>query len=371
MKTVRVGFSRLYNAGMCELLNGEKIAFQFTFESIDVKAYIGPHHKHLVMSGTVGPPEPKDDSVPRKPTRARGYQFPRPDLHPADLYVELIASQSASVTDELAEAFYAKKPEARSAVMRIAEEQEALFESALDYAAGMIGLRLNCQFINKPIDTQCFAYRRKGEPYSFSFRFRSNTVEACKLDLSEEGKSEFRTRFPQPRHNWPWRTSADVLAWLLRAWAAEDPIQRFVSLFIPLECVIPAIPENVLIDSEWGRQRKELLTLVKEYANEQQRKSLSKMIKGTLVSPPLVERFTNWARTAALPGWESDIAAFRRFYQMRNHLVHRGKSDVELRVMLEPKDVRTLEDITERYISLALFGDADVYPSATRPKWGK
>ncbi len=185
--------------------------------------------------------------------------------------------------------------------------------------------------------------------------------------MSEEGKPDFKQRFPLPQANWSWQNTSEVLAWLLRAWSDADPIQRFVALFIPLECVIPAIPKKELNESEWGRKRTALLDLAKAHPDKAQRKALSGMIKGTLVNPPLFERFKSWATQAALPGWKSDIAAFKRFYQMRNRLVHQGTSQVELKVTLEREDVRSLEDITERYISLALFGDADVYQSAVRP----
>lgn len=148
------------------------------------------------MTGSIAPPEPIDKTKPRKPTRARGREFPSPELFPADLYVELIASQEASVEDELAAAFYSKKSEARDKVLRIAEGQKALFDSALDYVAGAVGLRLNYQFINKPIDSQCFAYRRKGEPYAFSFSIEHTTLEACQFVLREH-KTRFQRTLPK------------------------------------------------------------------------------------------------------------------------------------------------------------------------------
>ena len=162
MKTIVVGFSRLYNAGMCELLGGENVAFNFHFDNVSVEAYIGHRPKHSVMSFEPGSPERAYTMRTNETMRLKGRIALGKHLHPADLYVELIASQKAHVDDELAEAFYAKKTEARSAVLRLAEDQRALFDRALDYVAGVIGLRLNYQFINKPIDSQCFAYRRKG-----------------------------------------------------------------------------------------------------------------------------------------------------------------------------------------------------------------
>lgn len=368
MQTIQVGFSRLYDAGICELLGGENVQFNFLLDNVSVEAYIGHRPKHSMVSF-----DPKSHgrsyTMPTNETmRLTGRIALARTLHPADLFVELIASQKASVDDALAESFYAKESEARSAVLRIAEGQKTLFDRSLDYVAGVLGLRLNYQFINKPIDSQCFAYRRKGEQYSLSVPLHITTVEPYTLDLSEVTKPAFRRRFPLPAAGWAWQDSSEVLAWLLRAWSASDPIQRFVALFIPLECVIPAIPKKELNESEWGKKRTALLDLAKTHPDKAQRKALSRMIKGTLVNPPLFERFKSWATEATLPGWKSDIAAFKRFYQMRNRLVHQGTSEVELKVTLEPEDVRSLEDITERYVSLALFGEADVYQSAVRPK---
>jgi predicted fused transcriptional regulator/phosphomethylpyrimidine kinase len=84
-------------------------------------------------------------------------------------------------------------------------------------------------------------------------------------------------------------------------------------------------------------------------------------------SPSIISRFETWAAQAALPGWAQDVAAFKQFQKMRNSLVHAGRKGFEPRVTVGKKDVRTLEDITERYVSLALFGDANIYQSRKRP----
>ena len=185
------------------------------------------------------------------------------------------------------------------------------------------------------------------------------------LDASDEGLSAITKRLPQIPPTW--ERASEVLAWLLRAWAAKDSVLKFVSLFIPLECVIPAVPKKELNEWEWMKKRQAIFSLVKKHPEEQDREDLSRFITGLLISPPLAERFANWANKAALPGWKNDVAAFRRFYKMRNSLVHRGQPGVEFRVTVEPGDVRTLEDIAERYVSLALFGDATVYQSKKRP----
>src|SRR5207253_1520661 len=77
--------------------------------------------------------------------------------------------------------------------------------------------------------------------------------------------------------------------------------------------------------------------------------------------------FAHLAKEAALPGWEGDVEAFRRYNRMRNALVHRGDPDVRLHVNVGEDELHSLEDLVERYISRMLFGDAMVYSSRWRP----
>ena len=367
MKKVRVGLGRLYNAHACSLLGRKEIDMGFHFGAIDVHAYVGPKTRHIVLAMKVGPDKPIDEKLRSSHvTRERGYDVPSPEIFPADLYAELVATQLLEVEDALATAFYDRDDTARKEMLRRAREQKALFTSALDYTAGVLGLRLHHLLVSTPILEQCYAYRRKGEPYAFSIVLQVKNIGAYQFDATDEGVGAVKKRLPQLQPKWRWEKAAEVLAWLLRAWAAKDSVLKFVSLFTPLECVIPGVPKNEL--DEWEKNRKAILALVKEHAEVQDRKNLTGFLTGLRVPPqPLAERFGNWAAKAALPGWKNDVTAFRKFSKMRNSLLHAGQPDVEFRITVEPDDVRTLEDIAERYVSLALFGDANVYQSKKRP----
>jgi len=50
-------------------------------------------------------------------------------------------------------------------------------------------------------------------------------------------------------------------------------------------------------------------------------------------------------------------------------LVHAGNRRVKSRIAVAADDVRTLEDIAARYVSLALFGDANVYQIPGYASW--
>lgn len=112
----------------------------------------------------------------------------------------------------------------------------------------------------------------------------------------------------------------------------------------------------------WDQKRSAVLAIIEKEAAAQDRNELSKFLTDLRPPPlPLASRFKKWATDAALPEWEHDVAAFTQFNKMRNLLVHAGKKGVKSRVTVAADDVRTLEDIAARYVSLALFGDANVY----------
>jgi hypothetical protein len=80
---------------------------------------------------------------------------------------------------------------------------------------------------------------------------------------------------------------------------------------------------------------------------------------------PLGRRFEALASHWRIPGWRSDIEAFLRFKRMRDFLLHRGDTEISHRLTLGD-EVRSLSDLVERYVSLAIFGHAQVYESRWR-----
>ena len=159
-------------------------------------------------------------------------------------------------------------------------------------------------------------------------------TDSYKLDISANGRAAARKGLPRLQPSWTWERAAEVLAWLLRAWAAKDAVLEFVSLFTPIECVIPGVPKKEL--NEWEKNRQTILALVTQHGEIQDRKDLSGFVTRLRVPPqPLAERFANWAAKAALPGWKSDVAAFRRFSRTRNSLLHAGQPGVEFRIAVD------------------------------------
>lgn len=192
-------------------------------------------------------------------------------------------------------------------------------------------------------------------------RMREQGLQALEGLIHEIGRNSHETLL----------SAGGVLGWLMRAWAEPQELAyKFMAYFIPLEMVLndySAKPSREVL-----RQAKAIRTLIKRHAGEQREGQLAffnNLCQG--FRPPLTARFEMLAKEAQIPGWETDIEAFKRFYTMRNALVHRGDPQVRLQVPASKpnkEDVSTLEDITERYVSYALFRDANVYDSPWRPR---
>jgi hypothetical protein len=359
MTAVRIGYSRLYNARGCSLRGRDEVLLRFSFGTLDVEAYVGPNPRHIIAGFTIGPAKPKDAMVCSRVPQAREYELPSREIFPADLYTELVAKEAIEVDDALAAAFQARDEVARAAMLRKAAERDPLLTAALDYVAGVLGLRLHYRLVSTPITEQRYAYRDKSASYAFSTSLPVQVIATHEWDVSDEGLTATETRIPTLQRGWTWEKAAEVLAWLLRAWAAEDPVLKFVSLFIPLECVIPELPMTGSV--AWDQKRRAVLAIVKKEAAAQDRNELSKFVADLRPSAPsLASRFEKWATDTALPGSKQDVVTFRRFNRMRNSLLHAGKAGARSHVVVEADNVRTLEDIAARYVGLALFGDTNV-----------
>ncbi|WP_411725479.1 hypothetical protein [Methyloglobulus sp.] len=356
MKAVRVGYSKIFNASGCSLLGRDEILLRFNFSAINVEVYVGPNPRHMIASFTIGQEEPKDAKSIDHVSREQEYTTLSPENYPANLYTELVATQFIEVDDALASAFHSRNEVARDKILPKAEEGESSLITALDFVAGVLGLRLHKFLVSTPITEQRYAYRDNGTSYAISASLAFNCIATHDWDVSEG----FRMPITKLQKQWTSEKAAEVLAWLLRAWAAKDPVLEFVSLFIPLECVIPrlAIAEK----DTWNQKRSALLAIIENVEASQDSKELSKFLKELHPpQPSLASRFEKWATDVALPGWEQDVMAFKHFQKMRNSLVHAGNKHVKSLITVVADDVRTLENIAARYVSLALFGDANVY----------
>lgn len=151
-----------------------------------------------------------------------------------------------------------------------------------------------------------------------------------------------------------------TLHWLLKAWRERDPITKFMYLFIPLEAAIQT-------KSNPTEEFKSIRAIV-EASDVENKADLINFLNRvkTKFNPSLNSQFEELAQKHSLPGWEIDVEAFKKFNRMRNLLLHTGNRRLSTHIDFT-KHTRTLEDLVERYVSLEIVGNPNVYHSNHRP----
>lgn len=256
-------------------------------------------------------------------------------------------------------------PVANEALLEAAESFEPRLNVAVEVLAGLFGLRFHRQFVLVELSSCHFAI--VGER-SVTRIIGSAAENLETLALNSEGRRQL-VALPDALMAWDnprLLEAGEVLAWLRRAWGEYDAVAKFLALFIPLEMVLlgVAVPEP----ASDGDNRRQLLELIRT-ANFGGKANLERWAKDALQrrAPSLAQRFENVARSVKLNGWEADVQAFAELNRRRNALLHRGVvSAAASHVTVGEHDVRSLEDLTERYVCFALCGDARVYSSEWR-----
>jgi hypothetical protein len=162
--------------------------------------------------------------------------------------------------------------------------------------------------------------------------------------------------------------SGATLGWLMKAWSERDHVSKFNDLFTALEMLLKGVKGEISLERQ--RHAEAIQELIVMHSDEKQEELLAFL--NTLVTnqnPSVMSRFETLARQANMPTREADIEAFRRFKEMRNRLVHRGKNNIQLVVShpkIGDKELHAFEDIVERYVSYVLFGDLEIYESHWR-----
>jgi hypothetical protein len=151
------------------------------------------------------------------------------------------------------------------------------------------------------------------------------------------------------------RSRGLILFWLLRAWNEHDNIARLVALFIPLEMILANV--RVKLSEDRRMHAKEIRDLIATHSGDRKNKLINffDFLVG-LQNPSIKRRFALFAERANLPGWRSDIKDFENFCDIRNDLLHRGKS-------VGIDQLQILEEMVEKYVNYALFQDTAVYQS--------
>jgi hypothetical protein len=359
--TVRVGLRRLYRAHGCELGANAELRHEFQLgESYAVSVIIGCKPQFGLWTG-------EDDSrylvLGVSPVNAN-WKY-EPDIkktHLVDrLLTEIVVSRLAEISEELHVAFEEKESTALNSVL--AEDESLQLVPAMEFVAGLIGLRLHRQLVVELLNENPVTWRNDGPQIQFALK----RVEVLNpLVLTDRGQYYLKAHFDAAIPGDGIVVEAGrILGWLHRAWAEFDFLNRFLWLFIPIECALARIK----IDSrEQVEYFKTIRRLIKKHGETEKSvllKLFNRMAERT--RPSLEERFAALAAESGSATFEADIRAFREFNRIRNGLIHRGEQNVRLHVGDPGKEqVIGLQDIAERYVSYALFGDFRVYSSGGR-----
>src|SRR5260221_3067451 len=367
----RVGYRRLYDAIDCSIPGHDEIHVAFPFGDIfQIEIYIGPTPRFGIST------EKNDEYYAHRGVHNKRNISYHPDVtqssYPRRFFTEIACFRDIKVSEALSGAFHRQDQKARDEVLRLAEKDGDEYRRIADLVSGTIGLKFHRQFIMELINENFVALRDA----SFAISVFSTPVELLDvvqmsiqgIEQIEQFSSLLANRNAENEVAKQW--SEVILGWLMRAWSERDIISKFNALFTSLEMLLKGVKGEIskekqdqaetireLIITHGGEKQKELLTFFNSLVNNQ--------------NPSVMSRFETLAKQANMPTKKADIEAFRRFQEIRNGLVHRGKNNIQLAVAL-PKisddELHAFEDIVERYINYVLFGNALIYQSHWRIK---
>ena len=352
MTRIQVGYTRVYLSPQCEVRGGDRLTLLLPVGPARVQINIG---KYVLPIWTLslGPAIPKRRKRADEAKQNAGpvEQYPPQSKLGAKCYTELIALVSVDIDEGLASAFREKNPDARAQVMKVAHEQEAACMAALDVAAAAVGLYIHPRLVSDRIVERVVAFRG-GSSSSYAFSITSpniRVVEPVTLRLRDGARLQKRMRAPKD----PGRAER-VAPWLLRAWgAADDPVNEFVSLFVPFEVNL----EEEQPPKKWSKQRDAVFELIDKHGGKR-RDKLREFLEPVLKYPPLMKRFRQQAGRSGLKDWKKDVGAGYRFNAKRNDLLHRGDTRILKPVKVGAAQVRTVAELVHRYVGKTIFGSA-------------
>jgi hypothetical protein len=355
MPVATLGVRRLYDAlGVNTSAIGE-IHHQVTLlNGTNVSVYLGPKPPMGIASlenSQYGIPE-RDSTV-----------FKVNSVYKAPAFLEVTIGISRELTPQQIELLQKKDPVTQSLLLEEANTQQKFAEPLLDVISGVLGLRIHRQLVLKQLVESCFV---SGE-FETVNSFIGSAVEMLESIGANTNTGPHLLRVLKGMTTTSEQSLMEggaVLHWLLRAWREQDIISRFMFFFIPLEAILQSNAE-LAADSLADLEAIERIVTA---SSDHDKGALLEFIKRakTKFSPSLNARFEDYARQAAIPGWELDVKAFKNFNRMRNLLLHAGNKDVRSHIYFE-QNTRTLEDLVERYVSIALLGTPDVFQSKWRP----
>ena len=357
MATERVGIRRLFDALGCGIEGAQEIQISFPLlENCMGSVYLGPKPPLGVMVL-----EPTDHYViPGKQCKMMQTSCD----YDAPCFLEITAVLDVAVDESVSVGLARNEEAAKNALLDEVERRKGVLSGVLDCVCGLIGLKFHRQFILKPLFENPFIASGP-QPVT---RFAGDFVEVLEsINLTESGLVLLRSCLEMLKDvkEKDYDDASRVLQWLLRAWRERDPVAKFLYLFIPLECILES-PEDTNEETRTNLAALQEVVNTSNYPNKASLLTFLTRIESKF-APSLNSRFEALAKTKGIQGWEADVKAFKKFNRTRNSLLHAGHEGVESHLNIG-EETRTLEDLVERYVAMAVSGSPDVYQSRWRPK---
>jgi hypothetical protein len=355
----RIGLRRLYDSLGCGIQDASEIKHSFPIaRDGEVSFYLGPKPPMGIMAL-----EPSDPyCVPGKQAKV----LQTITDYKSDCFLEIAVTFAISVEEHVSLGLTKLEEGAKNLLLSEVEKKRFAFSEVLDTICGLVGLRFHKQFVLKQLIENPFIASGPLPIRSFS----SDSIEMLEsLSLNQFGSSSLRSYLDSlaKLEDQDWSNVSRVFQWLLRAWGERDHVAKFLYLFIPLECILGSSDE---IDDEVRKNIDSLKSLVATTEDGVKRDLLTFLDRiESKFAPTLNSRFEALAQEKKIAGWEADIKAFKQFSRTRNLLLHAGKAEVQSHLNID-QEVRTLEDLVERYVAVSVFGDPSVYASRWRPSRG-
>jgi len=356
MSTEILGVRRLYDALGCNVTDEKNILVKGKIaDNKRCSIYLGPNPPLGIMTL-----EADQYGIPGKESKILNTNIG----YKSDCFLEIVITMEYEASEKISEGILNKNKDAREVLLSIIKKQSNLFEKLIDSISGIIGLKLHRQLVLKPLIENSLILSGP-EPVS---SFTGPVIEMLEPISINENAGPILESYIEALESIEENVLAkagSVFHWLTKAWREQDSVAKFIYLFIPLEAILQS---DEKAPNEAHRNIEALIELVEksEDTNKENLLSFLEMTKKKY-GPNLNARFEAFARKSAIPGWEADVTAFKKYNRMRNLLVHAGRKDLRTHINIQ-EETRTLEDLVERYLSVAFLGGHDVYPSRWRPE---
>ena len=358
-----IGFRRLFESVGCSLADGGELCVAGALGTrLRGEIYLG----HQPVWGSSYPRSNSPYITPTGPIVTQTMVDAAAGDDPKPLLAETLIWRWANVPDDEFDAVRHGARRGGDGILRWVEtEFGAVLRDACEVLSGILGLRMHRQFVLRELSTTFFAVC-DGVPV------RSFYLPAVELlegpTLNEVGSSELRQLLgvAASANEDTLLAAGNVFRWLRRAWPQIDHVTKFMDLFAVLEVLLGGV--RVPIDPAMTAKRVRMEEILRD-SGAPDRAALRSWLRDVASprSPSLNSRFREMARDAAIPGWEADVEAFRALNSRRNAVLHEGEAGQAVdHVDVTEEDVRSLEDLAERYACLAIFGDERVYQSRYR-----